>query len=241
MSLKNPTGVIVLLTVVNVAGAGSVILSPVPGYVANDVLTDAYFAGYDVSAGQLVGWAQTSLNVYNIDTAASSSLGAPTDGYSDYWNSFVTVEPAGQSAWVGFTTDGNVDDRIYQVDPNSGSVLRQFVAPDDDARGITWDGRTLWISDRASDVIYQVSPDTGTVHRAFSAPEADPRDLAWDGRTLWLVGNQHNRVYQLDPTTGTAITSFAVPSADPEGLTWDGRALWHGDRIVPAIYQISVN
>ena len=85
---------------------------------ANDILTDYYLGGYDVVGSTTYAWANNSLQ--KLDNATNTSLhdyGTPT-GYSGY-NSFVTLDPSGNYAWVGFTTSG--DDRIYEVDLNSGT------------------------------------------------------------------------------------------------------------------------
>ena len=100
--------------------ADSAFFDPVAGYAANDILTDVNFVGYDVFGSSVVGWGNSSLNVYNKSGGVTTSLGTP-DGYSGYWNSFVRLDPSASSAWVGFTIDENTDDRIYQVDFGTGT------------------------------------------------------------------------------------------------------------------------
>ncbi len=100
--------------------ADSAFFDPVPGYAANDILTDVSFWGYDVFGSSVVGWGNGSLNVYNKSGGVSNALGAPSD-YSAQYNSFVRLDPSASSAWVGFTIDGGTDDRIYQVDFGTGT------------------------------------------------------------------------------------------------------------------------
>ena len=38
-----------------------------------------------------------------------------------------------------------------------GTVIRSFASPANDPYGLTWDGRTLWNSDDATNKIYQIS------------------------------------------------------------------------------------
>lgn len=109
----------IVMFMVSSAMAASSILDPMPGYTANDILTGYYFSGYDVSGSQVVGWANSSLKVLAKDGTSETDLGTP-DSYTG-WNSFVRLDPSGNSAWVGFTTSGNADDRIYQVDLTAGT------------------------------------------------------------------------------------------------------------------------
>ncbi|WDP90897.1 MAG: VPLPA-CTERM sorting domain-containing protein [Desulfobacter sp.] len=89
-------------------------------YVANDIISNQYFGGYDVSGATVYGWANNTLKIMNKNNGAViSDLGTP-DNYTGY-NSFVRLDPTGTSSWVGFTVEGNVDDRIYQVDHATGT------------------------------------------------------------------------------------------------------------------------
>ena len=66
-----------------------------------------------------------------------------------------------------------------------GTVIRSFAAPSANVRGLTWDGRTLWVADDNANRIYQIDPVTGTIVRWFAAPSNSTGGLTWDGRTLW--------------------------------------------------------
>lgn len=119
-----------MLLLVPAAGlAASSIVSPFPGYSANDVLTSVYpNAGFDVyNAGgtrqcAVYSGATTGLNIYNMDGSVAHSLGSPA-GYegTNTYNSFVKMDPSGSSVWVGYTVYDGSDDRIYQVDVASGT------------------------------------------------------------------------------------------------------------------------
>ena len=79
-----------------------------------------------------------------------------------------------------------------------GDVIKWFASPSTDPRGLTWDCKTLWHSDRFQDRIYQINPITGAVIRNFASPDLQPMGLAWDGKTLWVITDNLDRVYQLE-------------------------------------------
>jgi len=108
------------------------ILTVAPGqpYTARDVLTNSTFGSFDLSVSQpnrVAGWANGKLEILDLAGGPVKQLGSP-GGYSG-WNSFTTWDPSGNSIWVGFTYSLNVDDRIYQVDINSGEWTQKATLP----------------------------------------------------------------------------------------------------------------
>jgi streptogramin lyase len=81
-----------------------------------------------------------------------------------------------------------------------GDVLRSFASPSTGARGLAFDGRTLWHADAITDLIYQLDPRDGTILRSVLSPATNPQDLAFDGRALWLCDFSAQRIYQLSLT-----------------------------------------
>jgi hypothetical protein len=96
-----------------------------PNFAEQDILTGYTFGSFDLDGGQVYGWTGGSLQRMDKDGTNATDLGAPA-GYAGY-NSFVTVQSA-DAVWVGFTSDGNVDDRIYQVDLSGGAPVWSHVA-----------------------------------------------------------------------------------------------------------------
>jgi len=119
-----------------------------------------------------------------------------------------------------------------------GQHIRSFPIPGQNAKGLTFDGRTLWLSSDDDSLIYQIDPETGTVIRSFATPGGDAYGLAFDGRTLWHCDFGTDLIYRIDPETGTVIRSFASPDATLSGLTFDGRTLWLAGWTGDLIYQI---
>lgn len=126
-------------------------------------------------------------------------------------------------------------------DPRSLAALRTIAGPGTAARGLAWDGHTLWLADVDTDLIYQLDPLAGTVLRSFAAPSGDIGDLAWDGATLWASDTVAGLIYQLDPYTGAVIRSFAAPASQCTGLAWVEGSLWVLDAGVDHLRQLSLN
>ncbi len=93
--------------------------SATTGRPVTDRFTSHSFGGFDVSSTTVTGWASGSLKVFDRSTGSFTNFNGPS-GYTGY-NSFVCLDSSSSSAWVGFTTSGNVDDRIYQVDLSTGT------------------------------------------------------------------------------------------------------------------------
>lgn len=110
--------------------AESAILTPCGdfaiGFRADDSFTDQGVIGaFDVLGDRVAIWGGAGLGILNRQTGTlDASPGGVPAAYLgdsppevDVYNSFVSLDPDGESVWVGFTTDGNLDDRIYRVAP----------------------------------------------------------------------------------------------------------------------------
>jgi len=58
-----------------------------------------------------------------------NKIGFPGDYTSTGYISFLTVSPDGNSVWTGYTSNGNVDDRIYSLNLESGQWEQQALFP----------------------------------------------------------------------------------------------------------------
>lgn len=145
----------------------------------------------------------------------------------------------GKYLWVA----GQAGNTLYQIDPETGTVIRSFASPAGTPFGLTFDGKYLWNDDAGTDLIYQIDPVTGMVLRSFATPgQGFASGLAWDGKYLWHcdLGGAVDTIYQIDPVTGAVINSFASPFIIPSGLAFDGKYLWHCDYSADLIYQLSL-
>ncbi len=91
------------------------------GYKAEEVLPDktGIFA-FDFYDNLMYFNDVTGIRCYNTDTWTEvNHYPLPTD-YTEAYYSFLTMSPDGTKIWVGFTVNGNSDDRIYCIDVESG-------------------------------------------------------------------------------------------------------------------------
>ena len=196
--------------------ADSTFFDPMPGYAANDILTGVNFGGYDTFGSSVVGWGNDSLNVYNKTGGVTNTLGTPS-GYSG-WNSFVRLDPSGNSAWVGFTTSGNTNDRIYQVDFTTGTWTykatmasnfdMEFYGGNPYVSGLNstgWnDPTSIWLLDTSG----------SNIHDKIVEIRGNPAGLAFDGS-----GNAYYATYD---GYGSAGEMFRWDAADVLGAVGAG-------------------
>lgn len=122
--------------------------------------------------------------------------------------------------------------RIYQVDPDSGEVLKGiggFDTPFDLDRGP--DGQ-LWVTDYTADQVVRVD-ETSTLtvlEASFDAPSG----ILTVGDQVWVGDTLNDRVVVLD-ADGDAVTSYPgeLQLDDPHhlALSPDGEAVWISDQL----------
>jgi transglutaminase-like putative cysteine protease len=143
-------------------------------------------------------------------------------------------------AWTGSTlwVADRRTDLFYEVDPVSGSVLREIESPAWFPSGLAWDGSLLWSTDPGAGAIYATDPGTGHTVRTLESPTPSPTGIAWDGDALWICDNRNDRILNIDPADGTTIVSFRSPATDPRSIVFGNGYLWCSDRIRDCIYMI---
>ncbi|MEZ5195804.1 MAG: transglutaminase domain-containing protein [Bacteroidales bacterium] len=97
---------------------------------------------------------------------------------------------------------------MVQFSPDDGTTIRSFSCPASDPRGITFDGKYLWISDRIKDEIYMVEPETGSVIIIADAPGSFTRGLCFDGKHLWAVDFQEDKLFKLKIRDGEKYRAY---------------------------------
>jgi glutamine cyclotransferase len=135
---------------------------------------------------------------------------------------------------------------IYQLDPNNGSVLRSFYAPDQWSKDLAFDGSYLFVCGNYQSAIYKIDTINGSLIGSFLAPGSNPVGLCFDGTYLWNADlnsdqSQPNYIYKLNPLNGQVISSIITPAEWPAGLAWDNGYIWNVDMKNKVIYKINPN
>ncbi len=144
----------------------------------------------------------------------------------------------GKYLWV-VCSDG---DKICQIDW-SGNVLTEISSPQQNPRGLTWDGQALWLSvDWGKDGIYRLDT-TGKVLKKLPSPTHQPSGLAWVDGALFIVGTHgegspYGNIYKLYPETGRVLLKFQSPGDRNEGLGYDGKNLLLVSSVGSRFYRI---
>ncbi len=126
-----------------------------------------------------------------------------------------------------------------------GKVVNMIRTPGNFPTGLTYDGKYLWVADRAEDKIFQVDPVSGQIKKFITSPAYWPAGLAYDGKYLWnidlkggipLAENYQAVIYKINPENGEILSTLPAPASWATGLAFDGKYLWctdiKNDRII---------
>ena len=129
----------------------------------------------------------------------------------------------GEHIWTASIGTG----QIYELDPVTGTVLKEFPAPGPQPWGMTWDGTYLWVVDFAEKRISKVDPRTGEELATFATP--DPKSgckgVTWDGAYLNVMGWSTPTVYRMD-RGGSVKATIELDEGAAGGIAWDGTSFW---------------
>lgn len=87
------------------------------GYYSDYALSNASYI-FDISGDVVYTLKKYKIYGYNINTDTLVYESAPFEGTGTYV-SFLKIDSSNNSAYVGFTVDGNKDDYIYKLDMNT--------------------------------------------------------------------------------------------------------------------------
>lgn len=95
-------------------------LSPSTSFKSLDVFS-AYnaFSAFDIYDSLLYGNDGDTIRCLNINTGEEINKYGKPSNYTS-WASFLTMSPDGAEIWAGFTNSGNIDDRIYSINVETG-------------------------------------------------------------------------------------------------------------------------
>ena len=88
--------------------------------------------------------------------------------------------------WVAAYYDP--DGQIYKID-NTGAILQQFSAPDNQPWDLCLENENLWMADYWGDAFYKIDPVSGTLLETNLSEGVDPAGIVWDGQYFWYCDN----------------------------------------------------
>ena len=131
---------------------------------------------------------------------------------------------------------------IYKISPIDGSIIKTITSNGINApRGLTFDGRHLFVIDSDNNIIYKMDTINGSIIDSFSSFSSSssnsPAGLAWDGSYLWQTENFGNNfhLYKLD-TLGNLISSYPQ-TFGASGLAFAQNSIWESDNSNDIIYE----
>ncbi|MFO7655353.1 MAG: hypothetical protein R6X25_16250 [Candidatus Krumholzibacteriia bacterium] len=136
----------------------------------------------------------------------------------------------GTSFWVA-GDDAEGGSHVVRIDADTLEVEDTYPLRGHRPMALTWDGSSVWVSDRDSGRLDRVDPTTGDITRSVLSPGFSPCGVAWDGRAMWVTDSATGLLYRL---TGPRREWSATVTADAffhRGedvlLLHDGNWLWY--------------
>ena len=126
----------------------------------------------------------------------------------DHYMSGITYDTG--DFWVATYYDP--DGWIYKVD-DTGSVIKDFAAPDNQPWDLTIENNNLWMVDKWGDTIYQIDISDGSVLNSYASEKSDPTGITWDGSYLWYCDDGESGsdfLYKVD-LAGSGTPAINVP------------------------------
>ncbi|MBK9290229.1 MAG: VCBS repeat-containing protein [Bacteroidetes bacterium] len=173
-------------------------------------------------------WAQGAWTILETYTIPGKASGLAWDGTYIYYGIY-----------------GSGGSNFYRFDPASGQATLLFnVAGVSNSYGMTHDGNSLWIIDRASTGnAYALNISmTGTVLGQFSLPQQYMSGIAWDNGDFWVASYYPDPgwIYKVNAQS-TVLHQFAPPMAQTWDLARHGSDLWVVDYNGNMIFKTDLN
>jgi|TARA_B100001971_G_scaffold214785_1_gene254325 hypothetical protein len=161
--------------------------------------------------------------------------------------SYTLPEGASGLAWDGTNLYcgiyGANGDKIYRIDPATGSYALLFSGVHGDAFGLTWDGSHLWTTDHpggsSTPAIAMKLDWDGSVIDQFDLPDHYMSGIAWDSGDFWVSRYYPDpgHLYRVDDA-GSVLDQFDGPDDQPWDLAIENDSLWIADYWGDALYRV---
>lgn len=119
--------------------------------------------------------------------------------------------------------------KVYHIN-SSGTVLSQFVPPNNQPWDICLQGSDLWIADYYGNMLYKVS-STGTLIESHASQIGKPAGVVYDGTYLWYCAGElgaNSTLYKVDlQGSGTPAITVPVTSHNYGTVTAGSSSTWN--------------
>lgn len=95
--------------------------------------------------------------------------------------------------WVNVPKTGT----IYQLDPQSGSVVHSIPAPGQRPHGMAWEGDLLWCAETTHKALYKLDPRDGTIVERIEVASPEPHGMTMWGGEFWMCDAGTREVFTL--------------------------------------------
>ncbi len=109
-------------------------------------------------------------------------------------------------------------DMIFEVDPNTGTVLNQFNAPtnaDTGGHGMAFDGQTLYFVDYTNDTLFELNPEDGGILDSTQLPAGNYDGVATLDGLVYVLDFNLDDLLVFDPATDTVLRTLDLNAVNP--------------------------
>jgi len=121
-------------------------------------------------------------------------------------------------------------DQIYNLDPNTGTSIRQFSSPGFGPQALAWGEGYLWHTDEYRSEIFRIDPRTGETVGSLSHPEPYqlPVALAYCNGELYTGSGYTGNIFRLDPLNGNILDFYTFQHGTMGDFACDQEYLYVG-------------
>lgn len=158
------------------------------------------------------------------------------------------LQTAADGLWILDQEDPN---KVFKVNYEDGSVLREIQTEGFHASGITLGNGALWIASTFGLTTLKVDIETGKTLKTFDTPgvgdpkwgaargrQAGAHGLEWVDGKYWIAVPPAMALYQIEPETGKVLHQIPAPGERPHGIAWHEGYIWCVESNHRAIYKI---
>ena len=131
-----------------------------------------------------------------------------------------SVTAGGGSVWVA----DPVAERVYQVDPESGSVIDRIPVGAEPGSIAGGDG-AVWVVSTVGSTVTRIDPSTDTAAPPIDLPGANPDAIAYGAGRVWVADSVDRELFEIDPATDALERTWQL-DVQPSAITTGDGAVW---------------